>query len=304
MIGFVILNFCTYKKTIECVLSIYATYKLKKKIIIIDNASPNNSYDYLINYFNKKRFYEVEVIRAEKNGGFAYGNNLGTKRLVDLDINYAILTNNDIVFKESTIKRLVEVLEKKENERVVMVGPQILNTQEEIISLPWKSHQSLLQFLGIKSAKNLIYQKEEMSEIQNVYMISGCCFAINVQKFVNMGAIDEGTFLYMEEGTMAMQAQKSNLAIVYVNNASVIHEHGASTKPGLFSDGEIIKSALFYWRKYERANKFQLFFIWSFFVIKCFLKIITRKVSSKGFVDIITSTFEKLLVEAKNTRSI
>ena len=47
MIGIVILNYLTYNETIKCVDSIKKTGYRDKKIVIVDNASQNDSFKFL-----------------------------------------------------------------------------------------------------------------------------------------------------------------------------------------------------------------------------------------------------------------
>lgn len=297
MTGFVVLNFLTWQLTINCVDSIIDTYKCPKKIIVVDNASPNESYEQLTEFFSKNHYSEVELIKSDLNGGFSRGNNIGIKRCIELGIKYAIITNNDIIFEEDAVIKLVADIGAFKN--AVMVAPKILDSSRKVTSLPWKAPQSYLQFLNIKQSKALVYKESELSGIKKVYMVSGCCFAVDVMKFADMGAIDEGTFLYMEEGTMSCSAAKKKYDILYDSQSLVIHNHSVEAKGGLFIDGEMIKSSLYYWRKYENARKLQLYFIRFFFILRCLLKIVTGRVNKKGFFKMVKETHNKLKCEIK-----
>ena len=72
MICFVILHYMATDETIICVDSILENVNGDKRIIIVDNASPNNSFDELnIKY---KDNILVDVISTDENLGFAKGN--------------------------------------------------------------------------------------------------------------------------------------------------------------------------------------------------------------------------------------
>lgn len=135
-LGFVVLNYNTWKETIKCVDSIISTYEGKKKIIVVDNASTNDSYTKLCDIFNDKYYSDVKCILSDKNGGFAYGNNIGIRECRKLKIKYAIVTNNDVVFFEETIDGLYNDI--KNNENAVQIAPKIMNP-DMTIGLPWKS---------------------------------------------------------------------------------------------------------------------------------------------------------------------
>lgn len=70
-IGIVILNYKTYQETeilVDTLLGMYSP-NLKLFIEIVDNCSPNNSYDYLKDKHDSHP--QIEVSQSGENGGFA-----------------------------------------------------------------------------------------------------------------------------------------------------------------------------------------------------------------------------------------
>jgi hypothetical protein len=131
-------------------------------------------------------------------------------------------------------------------------------------------------------------------------MVSGCCYGINVEKFKSMGAFDENTFLYHEEGTVGQAALRCRYKTYIDTEAKIIHNHGASTgSNNMFCDTELIMSGLYYWRKYENASMFRLFVLWSAFNFKIILKLILkkyrRKVDKREFCDSIKRTWNRFI---------
>lgn len=297
VIGIVILNYNTFHDAISCVDSIINTYKKDKKIIVVDNCSTNNSYEILCNHFNKSRYYEeVICVRSTHNGGFAYGNNYGIEVLRKHNIHYAILTNSDVIFKENSIEILLSGIKNHDN--AVIYAPLILDVHGNPLTLPWKNSQSLVQYLGLKSATKLGYTLEELEKINptEVYMVSGCCYAIDINKFKKMGAFDENTFLYHEEGTVGKAALKKGYKTFIDIDATIIHNHGNSTgRSNIFVDRELMMSGLYYWRVYENASVFKLFLIWLFFILKIFVKTLLGKYDKrKGFFETMLITSKRL----------
>ncbi|UXD44446.1 glycosyltransferase [Enterococcus faecium] len=76
MIGFEVLHYETINETIQCVESILSNV-INPVIVVVDNASSNNSGNELIEKF--KSYDNVFVLINEKNLGFAKGNNIGYK---------------------------------------------------------------------------------------------------------------------------------------------------------------------------------------------------------------------------------
>ena len=70
MVDLLILNYVDYETTQELVNRI-KSYKSIAHICIVDNASPNESFEQLQNNCCDK----IDVIQTPKNGGYGYGNN-------------------------------------------------------------------------------------------------------------------------------------------------------------------------------------------------------------------------------------
>ncbi|WP_051536218.1 glycosyltransferase family 2 protein [Marinilabilia salmonicolor] len=74
------------------------------KILAIDNASTDGTPGII-----KEKFPQVEVIETGENLGFGKANNIGLKRVLGENANYAFLLNQDAWVEEDTIEKLVEV---------------------------------------------------------------------------------------------------------------------------------------------------------------------------------------------------
>ena len=68
----VILNYNDYENCKE-ILQRIENYKVLSHIVVVDYFSTDNSYSKLKEFENEK----ISVIKADKNGGYAYGNNFG-----------------------------------------------------------------------------------------------------------------------------------------------------------------------------------------------------------------------------------
>ena len=80
MIGIVILNYNSFSDTIKLVEKLRLQSLAKDLlIIIVDNASPNNSFKHLKPL--EKKFSNVKVLQTGENLGYAKGNNFGLNYL-------------------------------------------------------------------------------------------------------------------------------------------------------------------------------------------------------------------------------
>lgn len=300
-IGFVILNYKTWERTISCVDSILQTYKEDKVIVVVDNDSPNDSFMRLQDKFDEFKYREVEVIRTKENGGFSKGNNYGFRyvRARYTDIEYIIITNNDILFCQNSIIRLENVLKK--NEMAVIAAPLIKDIEGNNTNRPWKNKPSYLQNLGFHKKKNSFFEWSDICSVTQVYMVSGCCFAVNASLFENVGMFDENVFLYNEENILSFRISNSRLKILVDPSACVVHDHGSTTGNGnLFVDKELFKSCVYFWKYYERQSNTSIRFMWIVWLIKTMLKILLKRYTNNS--GIIQALKETAVVTQQVTR--
>ena len=285
-IGIVILNYNTWKKTVSCVNSIYETYHQPKEIVIVDNMSPNDSYDRLTTIFPKKDFPEISIVKTDKNGGFSYGNNYGFDYIVKCypNISKIIITNNDIIFKEKAIEKLINAFLCSDN--VVMTAPSVLNVFGERTNAPWKKKPTVLQQLGLKSTKGCSYSWSELSDNTPVYMVCGCCLMVDKILFTSVGRFDENVFLYNEENIFSKKFADFDLQIIYSPEAKIIHDHGSTTgNRNTFVDKEFVKSTLYYMKEYERLSTTQLQLIRIFYICRMLIKKILWRYDNSSLLD-------------------
>lgn len=136
-VSFIILHYMTTEFTLECVESImkhidYANYS----IVIVDNASPNDSFTKLQVKFQDEP--KVHLLNAPSNLGFAKGNNLGfTYAKENLHAEYMIITNNDTTFTQNDF--ITEMLHLYDKEHYHILGPDIIN-DDGIHQNPYRDH--------------------------------------------------------------------------------------------------------------------------------------------------------------------
>jgi N-acetylglucosaminyl-diphospho-decaprenol L-rhamnosyltransferase len=70
----------------------------------------------------------------------------------------------------------------------------------------------------------------DSTEPVSTTMVSGACFAVGREAFLELGGFDEDFFLYFEDADLCRRALKAGLAIRYVPQALVPHIGGASSR--------------------------------------------------------------------------
>ena len=287
-LGISILNYKTWEKTVECVDSILDNYPENILIVVVDNHSPNESYEQLHKTFQKEKYRSVELIQTEFNGGFSSGNNVGVRYLKKKNIDYCIVTNNDVILKKNSIEELFLPLFDDNN--ILMVTPKILDTDGRVTCKAFTYKQTLKEWIFGRPDDKVPAVSED--SITKVYSFSGCCFAINLSNFSAIEYFDENVFLYCEEAIVSEKAQRAGLDIIYNPKAIITHNHGSTTgQNSLFTDREFLKSLLYYFCAYEDM-RVSLFFMWFIMIFKFTLKMIMGKYPTrKGYGACVKETF-------------
>ena len=122
MVCFVILHYMALDETTACVESIRGNVEGEKKIIVVDNCSPNGSIADL------ERIYadapDVRVMETGSNLGFARGNNFGYKAAVsDYDPDFVVVMNNDMEIRQKDFIRQME----KRSHRLISLFPSVMH---------------------------------------------------------------------------------------------------------------------------------------------------------------------------------
>lgn len=275
-VGIVILNYMTYELTIECLNNLNDIEYENFFVVVVDNLSPNNSYEKIHDYISKSRFnYDIYLLKSDKNGGYSYGNNIGIKKAEDLKSDYILIMNNDIVIKENDfLNKLVDYLDK--NKSVAMVGPGIIQ-KKGMIELPLISDRirpfkyiigNILYPFKILLNKMLRRKIQSHKKPVKVYAVSGCCFIIRTNVFKEIGYFDDNLFLYGEECILAEKLYQKDYEVYFMPDLCVFHNH--STTIGSIYDSKKIgkmqlKSNKYYLEKYRNdiSNKARSMMIYS-----------------------------------------
>lgn len=263
MIGMVIVNYNDYETT-KRLLDNVKDYKVLKEIVIVDNRSIDNSLEELRKLKNKK----ITIIDSGENKGYSYALNVGCKYLIDKykSLNIVISNSDIIIESELDIKDLNSYISTKN----VIVGPTIIQGNDLNrgfkIPTPWQDIKQNIVFFGKRVlAKELSYPDNYYhKDISKVDTVSGCFFMISSKHLEDMGYFDENVFLYYEENIMGIKTKKLGKNIIVCNNVDVIHDHSVSIDKSLkrIKKYDILKTSQEYFeKKYNGANKIELFFL-------------------------------------------
>lgn len=136
---FIILNYNTAEDTKKCVKSIRGleTHGYDIKIVIIDNNSPDNSYEELMRCYSDE--CGIKIIKTDKNVGFSKANNIGYGiALEDGTTEFCVVCNSDIIFGQRDF--IAGIVREYSDSHFHVLGPDVWC---EAMKNRWcKGHQS------------------------------------------------------------------------------------------------------------------------------------------------------------------
>lgn len=264
-IAIIILNYLNYLDTDECVQSILKQKYHNYHILVVDNGSANESYQYLKKKYDNQR--KVSIIRAGKNYGFAKGNNIGiccAKK--HFDVEYIMLLNNDTVLEDCDyIKKMIDT----DNGKLGIIGSRIIERDcgsvrkyRRYVTFP----ASLFYYFALLSEYrnhpvSQTFWEKLLKKQKSVYMFRGCILLLTPAYFKYYSGLDPRTFLYCEEELLYLRCMKSGLEETVNDETYLLHKHKKSTKMSFGNSNKIYLKYMLSSYKFVLWESMKLFFL-------------------------------------------
>lgn len=248
-VGIILVNYNGAKFNGECIKSIKESTYRNYEIIVVDNASNDNSVELLEAQFKN----DITIIKSDINLGFSEGNNLGIKHALEKECEFILLLNNDTTIAKDMIEVMVEKSIIKNN---AVISPKIYyyDNPNTIWSagakMEWK--RGIPAQNGLNEDDNNVYDNEELVEIA-----TGCCLLFNKYIIEKVGLLSNEYFLYYEDTDFTTKIVRSGFDIVYLPTAKMYHKVSASTG-GVESSNYIYyntRNRLIFNGKYNKSNR-------------------------------------------------
>lgn len=229
-LALIILNYNCSNLTITCVdqlISFNCTYK----IVIVDNASTDESYNILKDYYKDTQVY---VLQSHHNGGYSYGNNLGIKYAVDnFNINYIGILNPDVLIPDKTvILNLLERIKKWDTCAVVGATAIDINGHFDPKNSAWmipNAYEFLKSKIAIFSKRpSAVSWKVVENAVVEVDCIAGSFFIADVTALRSIGFLDESLFMYNEELLLGYKLKHNGYKECLCLDLCYFHNHMAA----------------------------------------------------------------------------
>ena len=224
-VAVVILNW-NGKKFLEKFLpSLLANSNDKAEIIVADNASTDDSIDFLLSHYPT-----VRIIRNNHNYGFAKGYNLA---LAQVNAEYYILLNSDIEVTPNWIDPVIELMDS--DPAIAACQPKIRSFHEPHKFEYAGAAGGFIDKYGYPFCRGRMFQTLEEDQGQyddvcEIFWATGACIFIRAELYNKFGGLDEDFFAHMEEIDFCWRLKNEGYKIMYCPS-SVIYHIGGGTLP-------------------------------------------------------------------------
>ena len=192
---------------------------LPARIIVVDNGSTDDSLKLL------EKYPDVDVIRHERNLGFAGGVNAGFRRAISGGAKYAAAFNNDAVADKDWLKRLAAFMDK--HPQAGMAAPKILTADGKRLD----STGDFLTVWGLPYPRGRGERDlDAYDDSTDVFAASGGASLYRVSMLEKVGLFDEDFFAYYEDVDLSFRARLMGWDVAYVPGAVVRHDIGATSR--------------------------------------------------------------------------
>lgn len=183
--------------------------------IVVDNASSDNTVDYI-----KNNFPEIFLIESQQNLGFGQGNNLGIKYALDKGADYIFLLNQDVWIETDTVSELVRI--SNENSQYSILSPINVTAEKENIL------DGFLNYLfNYRNVDKTLFDDLYFNRLEDVYKINNTIAAswfIKRSLIESIGGFDPLFFHFGEDDNYVQRIDYHGYKIGICPKLKIVHD--------------------------------------------------------------------------------
>lgn len=259
-LGVVLVNHNTRDLLRACLKSLLPNESVSFVVYVVDNGSTDASARMV-----RDEFPQVCLIASERNGGYAYANNLGLRRILALDPmpRFILLLNPDTVLPRDALAQMIAFFDAHPD--AGMVGPKLVMADGNLDLACRRSfpdpenaiyHILKLDQIFPKSKRfaryNMTYLDE--NETAQVDSVVGAFMMMRTQALQQAGLLDEAFFMYGEDLDLALRIKRQGWQVYYYPGVQVLHYKRASSAQSARAQYEFWRAGYIFYRKHYAAT--------------------------------------------------
>lgn len=212
----VVLNYGTPHDAVLAVRSLSSSRRQVDDIVVVDNASPDDSAVSL-----RRRLPAVTLIEATANRGFSAGCNLGIRAALAGGAALVLLLNADAMVDPDCVGLLEAALEG--GPRVGIAGPCVLRRDDPAVvataGIRFSRRSGRMRNVAEGAERTAV----SLAPVQAVSAVSGCAMLVRREVLEGVGLFDEDYFFAFEDVDLGLRAAAAGWQSVVVSEAIAYH---------------------------------------------------------------------------------
>jgi GT2 family glycosyltransferase len=232
-VAVVVLSWNGREDTLACLASLARLEAPAPVTIVVDNGSTDGTSDAV-----REAFPAVELVRTERNLGFAEGNNVGMRHALALGAGHVLVLNNDVEVDPACIRALVEEAGRRPDAGALC--SKILYADPP--DLIWFAGASFDPRSGYNGRQRGYRERDDGRFDEVVETDRACGAAMLVPRAVleRIGVFDPDLFFYSEDTDWSLRARAAGYRHYVVPASRLWH------KVSVTSGGENSPTTLYY----------------------------------------------------------
>ena len=210
LVSIIILNYNADDLLLNCVESVLHTKYDNFEIIVVDNASTDNSHKKC-----KEKFEEIFLIENKENFGYCEGNNTGIRKAKG---DFVVILNPDTIVEPTWLQELISAYNKLGDG---LYQPKILSLYEKNIL---QSTGNMLHLFGFGFARDKgLEDTDRYDEVEQIGYASGTCLFTSLAVLKKIGLLDSFLFLYHDDLDLGWRAAQLGIKSYFVPSSIIYH---------------------------------------------------------------------------------
>ena len=210
LVSIVILNYNAGSLLLECVDSIFKTNYEHYEVIVVDNASKDNSHKEC-----KEEFPKIHLIENKENLGYCEGNNVGIRQVKG---DYTVILNPDTIVDPNWLNELIRAYKTYGDG---LYQPKFLTTSDHSVLMSTGNMIQLFGFGFSRGKGESDFGQFEQNEI--IGYASGTCLFTSTHLLRELGMFDPFLFAYHDDLDLGWRAALQGIKSYYVPKSIVYH---------------------------------------------------------------------------------
>ena len=227
-IAVVICNWNKCEDVMACLTSLFASDLQTFDVIVVDNASTDDSVKTIQRYFEDK----VLLLQNSRNVGGAGGFYIGIERAMSREYAYVMVLDNDVVIEPQTISTLRSFLNTHHEVGVVGAAIRVQQRPEQLQEFGARLDLETFNVRPLHKAED--FCTASLPEIEWCHYVPACAALVRMSVLRKAGNIDPAYFVYWDDIDWCGRIRQAGYRIAAISTTSIQHKMGVKQVTNTF----------------------------------------------------------------------